>query len=323
LKSSSERIFSGKLILIIFAPRNGNGMIRLSFTALVLIALMALIGQSCLDTGENIDPATRMASDIQEIDNYLTNHGLTAIEDKSGIRLQVTSVGAGGFPPRPDQQVKIKYKGTLLSGTVFEQSTIQSSVNGFILGWQRALPMLPKGSKATVYIPSGLAYGGRAVGPIPANSNLIFEIEMQEVVVSAAEALQAQNDITAIDAYLADNSIQAIIDTTGIRYTITSEGIGNKPTWYSKVKFAYTGKLLSNGSEIATGTADRSDLVDSFLVDYLNGIKVALMKLSKGGKGTFYIPSGLAFGANGSGGGSIPANANVVYEIELLEIYPD
>jgi FKBP-type peptidyl-prolyl cis-trans isomerase len=309
---------------MIFAPRNGNGMRRLSITAVALFALTALIGPSCLDQ-DYIDPAAQLAADIQAIDNHLTSSGITAMKDKSGIRLQILSLGTAGFPPRPNQQVRVKYKGTLLSGSVFEESTIENNVGIFILGWQRALPMLPEGTKAIIYVPSGLAYGKTAIGPIPANSNLAFEVEMLDVIVSAAEALTAQNDIAAIDEYLTDNEIQAIADTTGVRYTITTEGTGDKPSWYSKVKFSYTGRLLSNGNEIATGTADRSDVSDSFLVDYINGIKVALTKLSKGGKGTFYIPSGLAFGANeaGTGTGAIPANSNVVYEIELLEIYPD
>jgi FKBP-type peptidyl-prolyl cis-trans isomerase FkpA len=55
-------------------------------------------------------------------------------------------------------------------------------------------------------------------------------------------------------------------------------------------------------------------------VDYINGIKVALMKIGVGGKITVYIPSGLAFGPVDNSASALPANSNVIYEVELLEI---
>jgi FKBP-type peptidyl-prolyl cis-trans isomerase FkpA len=298
----------------------------LMMRCLKIVACAALMSgfallSSCEDPNFR-DPAEQLAIDVEQIDNHIAASGQTAYKDVSGIRFSITSLGAGGLPPNFDQQVTVKYNGRLLDGTEFDNGSTTNYLSNYITGWQRGLPLLPKGTKATLYIPSGLAYGVDAYGPVPGNSVLIFDIELQDVILSVAEKLQAPTDIAAIDKYLQDNAIVAVADTTGVRYVITQEGTETKPGWHSRVKFSYTGKLLS-GEQFATGTAEPSVYSDSWVVDYIHGIKIALTKLGVGGKGTFYIPSGLAFGPNARGTASVPANANVIYEVELLEILPD
>ena len=55
-------------------------------------------------------------------------------------------------------------------------------VGNVIPGWDEALTMLPEGTKATLFIPSNLAYGDQQSGPIPANSDLVFYIEFQKIL---------------------------------------------------------------------------------------------------------------------------------------------
>jgi len=290
-----------------------------TIAALLLVVLLA---SSCNDPNQR-DPAEQLAVDIEQIDNFIAASSLTAYKDISGVRLRITDLGTAGFPPRFDQQVTVKYSGRLLDGTAFDSGATTGFVGQYITGWQRALPMLPKGTKATLYIPSGLAYGVDGRGSIPSNAILVFDIELQNVVVAAADKLRATSDVAAIDKYLADHSISAVSDTTGVRYVISQQGSGAKPTWFSRVRFRYTGKLLSSGEEFATGTAEPSAVTDSWVVDYIHGVKLGLMKIGAGGKTTVYIPSGLGFGANTSGAAPIPANSNLIYELELLEILPN
>jgi FKBP-type peptidyl-prolyl cis-trans isomerase FkpA len=50
-----------------------------------------------------------------------------------------------------------------------------------IVGWQKGLPLISSGGKITLYIPPSLGYGSAAAGSIPANSILIFDIELISV----------------------------------------------------------------------------------------------------------------------------------------------
>lgn len=104
---------------------------------------------------------------------------------ESGIQYEVMNAGEG---PKPSAQDKVTthYHGTLTDGTVFDSSVERGTpatfpVMGVIKGWQEILQLMPVGSKWKVYIPSELAYGSRAMGSIPANSILIFEIELLKI----------------------------------------------------------------------------------------------------------------------------------------------
>ena len=109
--------------------------------------------------------------------------GVTTTE--SGLQYEVITKGDG---PMPDETstVSVFYEGTLLDGTVFDSSydtgdTVSFPLNGVIPGWTEGLQLMPVGSTYKFYIPSNLAYGSRGTGPIPANSTLIFKVELLEV----------------------------------------------------------------------------------------------------------------------------------------------
>ena len=104
---------------------------------------------------------------------------------KSGIQYQVLKAGTGA-QPNAKSTVTTHYHGTLLDGTVFDSSIdrgepISFNLSGVIKGWQEIIPMMKTGGKWRVYIPSYLAYGNRKRAKIPANSLLIFEIELISV----------------------------------------------------------------------------------------------------------------------------------------------
>lgn len=130
---------------------------------------------------------TRLASDIAAIDAYLTTNGITAQSEPNGVRYVISQQG-DGTTPCLESYIVVKYKLSLLkSGTVVQDNTSTAGstfkLNGLILGWQLVLPSIKAGSKVTLYIPSGYAYGtaGGASGAIPSNANLIFEIELVSV----------------------------------------------------------------------------------------------------------------------------------------------
>ena len=107
------------------------------------------------------------------------------ITTESGLQYEVVTLGDGPMPAETST-VSVFYEGTLLDGTVFDSSydtgdTVSFPLNGVIPGWTEGLQLMPVGSTYKFYIPSNLAYGSRATGPIPANSTLIFKVELLEV----------------------------------------------------------------------------------------------------------------------------------------------
>ena len=110
------------------------------------------------------------------------------IETPSGLQYKFISEGNGPVATAMDT-VEVNYIGTLLDGTKFDSSydkgktfMARMSSTGLIKGWAEGLQLVPEGSKIILYIPSKLAYGNRARGPvIQANSTLVFEIDVIKV----------------------------------------------------------------------------------------------------------------------------------------------
>lgn len=120
------------------------------------------------------------------------------------------------------------------------------------------------------------------------------------------------------------NEVENVIkDTTGLRYVIAQEGIGPTANLYNKVKLNYTGKVLTTGATFFTGSNAPTAAFDSRVINYIYAFQAGLTKMNAGTKATLYVPSVLGFGnqsVTGAGGVSIPANSNLLYEIELVEI---
>jgi FKBP-type peptidyl-prolyl cis-trans isomerase len=79
--------------------------------------------------------------------------------------------------------VEVHYEGTFIDGTQFDSSykrgeSISFPLNRVIKGWTEGLQLMQVGSVYKFYIPSDLAYGSQGKGSIPANSVLIFKIEL-------------------------------------------------------------------------------------------------------------------------------------------------
>ena len=85
-----------------------------------------------------------------------------------------------GDKPTACSDVTVAYVGRLLNGNIFDQNTgIAFNLSKLIAGWQEAIPLIAKGGSMTLYLPPTLGYGPNAVGPVPANSNLIFDISLK------------------------------------------------------------------------------------------------------------------------------------------------
>lgn len=103
----------------------------------------------------------------------------------SGLQYKITQEGTGK-QPTADSMVTVHYKGQLIDGTEFDSSyarkkPIEFQLNKVIPGWTEGLQLMKEGGKATLYIPAKLGYGSQSLGKIPANSTLIFDVELVKV----------------------------------------------------------------------------------------------------------------------------------------------
>ena len=108
---------------------------------------------------------------------------------KSGLRYKITHKSNSGKKPEKGKNVAVHYVGKLPDGTIFDNSygrgePIEFPIGiGYVIpGWDEGIRLLEEGDKATLVIPSYLAYGeAGAGGVIPPNADLIFEVELVKV----------------------------------------------------------------------------------------------------------------------------------------------
>lgn len=130
----------------------------------------------------------RTAEEDNIIQNYLKKNNIKASKTASGLYYTLTKQGSG-LQPSAGNRVSVHYKGTLLDGTVFDESYQRNQPLQFVLGrgqvirgWDEGIALLKEGGKATLIVPSRLAYGDRKVGQhIEPNSVLRFDVELVKV----------------------------------------------------------------------------------------------------------------------------------------------
>ena len=134
------------------------------------------------------EAATKAAKGKEEGAAFLaTNKDKPGVKvTQSGLQYQIVRAGSGPMPAGTDV-VRVHYKGTLLDGTVFDDSYKRGQPAEFglaqvIPGWSEGVALMPVGSKYTFWIPSELGYGEAGGGPIPPNAMLTFEVELMEIV---------------------------------------------------------------------------------------------------------------------------------------------
>ncbi len=116
---------------------------------------------------------------------------------------------------------------------------------------------------------------------------------------------------------LTENSQETL---SGLRYKMHTEGKGKKPLKGSRVAVHYAGKLMDG--KVFDSSLQRNQPLD-FKVgigQVIEGWDEGILLLNEGSKATFYIPSNLAYGAQGAGG-VIPPHANLIFEVELVKVY--
>ncbi len=124
---------------------------------------------------------------------------------------------------------------------------------------------------------------------------------------------RADKDREKIIEYLKENDLydKAEEDGSGVFYVIEKEGSGGYPNSNSIVKASYTGYLL-DGEMFDTRYESTMRLANQ-----IRGMQIGLTFFQRGAKGWILVPSALGYGEHGTVG--IPRNANLAFEVEMID----
>lgn len=123
-------------------------------------------------------------ADEEIIKQYIIDHNLNATASGTGLYYVIENQGTGGSC-NSFSSVRVSYKGYLTDGSVFDESDVDGISFGLqqvIKGWTEGIPYFKEGGNGKLLIPSALGYGKQGNSGIPANSVLIFDVKLIEVL---------------------------------------------------------------------------------------------------------------------------------------------
>jgi peptidylprolyl isomerase len=265
------------------------------FRKLLLLAIIGL--QTVQVNAQKTSPA--------KSDGYTTT--------ASGLQYKITQK-TGGAKPQPGDKVTVHYTGKLTNDTVFDSSVSRGQPFQFklgrgqvIKGWDEGIALLGKGEKATLVIPANLGYGERAMGKIPSNSTLIFDVELIDF---EAGFKPQPYDVKGKDTIRTNSGL-------GIIMVKTNEQ-GVKPTNGNMVSVHYTGYLTDGSmfdSSVERGQPFQFGLGKGQVI---KGWDEGIAALKEGEKARLVVPYTLGYGENGFPP-VIPAKATLIFDVELIK----
>lgn len=149
--------------------------------------------------------------------------------------------------------------------------------------------------------------------------DLLLKMQQQKEAEEKAAAKKALDEQAA---FLAKNIVDSTVKVTtkGVQYKVIKEGTGNTPKASDKVQVHYVGSLL-DGTEF-DNSVKRGEPLEFPVNAVIEGWQDLLQVMKEGMKVKAWIPSALAYGEAGVPP-MIPANALLVFEVELLKVYTE
>lgn len=277
-----------------------------------------------------------------DLEAYFKEKNITPKRSADGIYYSIEREGKGALP-RKGSYIKMRYVGRLMDGTVFDQSpegesfVYRAGIRQLIDGWERGMNQLREGSKATLYIPSKMAYGARSVGKVPADASLIIEVDFEKILSDAeyekyTESLekkekeaferkkkeQFQQDLAIMKRFAQAKNLSVNSTLSGLSYVITKKGKGATPIKGDKVAVQYEAFLSDDTSVDASKKEPYRFVVGigKVMPGWDEGIKF----FPKGAEGWLLVPSALAYGGLAIKENNIPANATLFFKIKVVEV---
>lgn len=158
------------------------------------------------------------------------------------------------------------------------------------------------------------AFEGGETAMTPEEAQKLIQEYLGELQKKAEEAARAEGR-----RFLEENKKNADIKETasGLQYVVEKEGEGATPTAEDEVTVHYTGKLIDG--TVFDSSVNRGEPATFPLNRVIPGWTEGVQLMKEGAKYTFFIPSDLAYGAQGVPG-AIPPHSTLVFEVELIKV---
>jgi FKBP-type peptidyl-prolyl cis-trans isomerase len=277
-------------------------------------------------------------------------------ETPSGMKFTVVKAGDGVLPKTGEvvvfQFLFIDSKDSVWGKTTpsMPAAVLTNDSSALISedGMTQMLRMISKGDSLLVSMPVNKFFKDLVKGPTPEGIDttltLMYHIRIDSIMsqenfmsyqtelMNQFAAEQLVKDIDIIDKYLADKSIDAVKVESGLRYVITQPGTGENAKSGQTVKVNYTGYLLDGQyfDSSVKSVAEEKGLFNPMrnyepyevTIDQtgvIQGWHEALKYMNKGSKGTFYMPSTLAYGPQ-QRSAIIKENSILVFDLEVVDV---
>ncbi len=283
-------------------------------TAILLIGLLA----ACAPAVPTLTPTPLPTETPAIIDTLalpttapITLEGATTTD--SGLQY-LELVAGSGTTPRAGNLVTMHYTASLPDGTELfstytqnQPATVVWGRGNLLPGWEEGVGLMKAGGKTRFILPPELAFGAEGNGMIPANTQLIMEIEL--IAISEAPT---PSTITAA---------QLTTTASGLQYADLTIGEGSEAISRATVTTGFTVWVKGEGEDTFIASSENNQPM-TFVVGKMDtvfpGWDEGVTGMKVGGKRYLLIPPDLGLGAQG--GGQIPANATLIMEITLIEV---
>jgi FKBP-type peptidyl-prolyl cis-trans isomerase len=279
--------------------RNNTQMLRkITLHAIALLGILVVFN-ACKKEYESLE-----SIDDAKMQAYINSNNIKPTKGATGYYYQVLNEGTGDVLKNSDS-IFYSYNFKTLSGTILNQST-DLRIPGTFLGYtdrfvvnntsylltpvREVLSKLKRGGKATLILPSYLAFGKNGIESLGISSN---EIIVMDLGIYTQAKLHEINDFE-IGKFIAANKLTLMKDPSRAYYNVITPGTGKDAiNLNSKITANYTVRTLE-GSVLETATGGTFSEV---LNDLYKGWQLILPgRLTAGGKIRLVIPADLGGG---------------------------
>ena len=281
-----------------------------------------------------------MAKEKELLAKYVADNKITVAPSETGL-YYIETVKGSGMKVDTGIFVKMHFTVTTVDGNqVFssydrgEPIRMEFGKPFDTPGFEEAIVKMTKGTKATLIVPSEIAFGAQGRGGmIPPYSTIIYNVEVIDLQTKAqvdkeiadkqkeAEMKKANaknEEASNRAAYLKAKGITTAPTASGLIYVEKAKGTGAKAVAGKTVKVHYTGTLL-DGTKFDS-SRDRNQPFEFTLGQgqVIKGWDEGISLMNVGGKATLIIPSAIGYGDRDMG--TIPPYSTLVFDVELLEV---